>query len=105
MAKKLLVKKGKATKLVNESVYENYLKNAGWVVEGEEIKSEPIQNEVPEEIEEEYSDEEWDEDEEVEKPISEMNNEELKEKAISMGIDISSLKSNKQLREAIKAAM
>ena len=52
--------------------------------------------------------EDWDsieDDEEVSKPISEMNNAELKEYATKLGIDISGLSSNKQLREAIKAVI
>ena len=42
-------------------------------------------------------------EDDVEKPLSEMNNYELKQKAESLGIDISGLKSNKEIREAIRA--
>ena len=55
----------------------------------------------------EISDSEWDEviDEEPEKPLSEMNREELTEKAESLGINISGLTKNAQIREKIKSCM
>lgn len=43
------------------------------------------------------------EEEEVEKPLSEMNRQELERKANSLGVDITGLTTNKQIREAIRS--
>lgn len=114
--------KGGITKKVSQSAFDDYFKPQGWEIAGE-VKSSPIpvkkaEKVKPEKVEEvkveensdeEVSDEDWDEaidelvDEEVEKPISEMNKNELIAKAESLGIDTTGL-SNKQLREAIKSS-
>lgn len=105
---KVKIFKGSKEKLVPKSSFDNFYKNSGWSLgeavetSKEEIKEEPIQEEV-----DETTDDEWDEaiDEEVEKPLSEMNNTELIQYAADNNIDITGLKGNKQIREAIKAAM
>lgn len=58
----------------------------------------PPEDEDEEEVEEE-------EDEEVEKPISEMTVEELKEYAHELGLDISKAKNKKELRHMISSAI
>ena len=125
-----IVKNGK-TKSVSHSIYRNYFENAGWRVVGEEntptpsVAEEVVENEVNEtenevnenatDVEEnetetdedEVADEEWDEaiaEEEVEKPISEMNRDELVAKAESLGIEVGN-RNNNQLRKAIKEKM
>ena len=66
-----------------------------------------VENEVENEVEDEVADEEWDEaiaEEDVEKPLSEMNRDELVVKAESLGIEADG-KNNNQLRKAIKEKM
>lgn len=129
MAKIVTIEKNGKTKSVSYAAYCNFFKDAGWVVEGEKSPSQPVaekkgkktNNEVEANVgetentveaetnneEDEIADEEWDEaiaETEVEKPISEMNREELIEKAKSLGIDVSN-KNNNQIRKAIKEAM
>lgn len=112
--------KGNLVNTVPRSSFDNFFKSQGWVIlEGDnapsnpivekEKKEEKIEEQVVENSDSETSDDEWDEvldefkDEEVEKPLSEMNKSELIEKANSLGVDISNLNTNKQLREAIKS--
>ena len=129
MAKIVTIEKNGKTKSVSYAAYCNFFKDAGWVVEGEKSPSQPVTEKkskkaekqvetVVEETEsaveadvndeeDEIADEEWDEaiaETEVEKPISEMNREELVAKAESLGVKIGN-KSNEQLRKAIKEAM
>ena len=128
MAKIVTMKKNGKTKSVSYAAYCNFFKDAGWVVEGEKSPSQPVA--VEEEVEavaeetveaetettveteenegeDEVADEEWDEaiaETEVEKPLSEMNREELVAKAESLGIKVGN-KNNDQIRKAIKEAM
>ena len=108
------IAKGNLVNTVPKSSFDNFFKSQGWViVEGDYTPSIPIveekvEEEVKEQVEE-NSDDEWDEvidelkDEDVEKPLSDMNKEELIAKANSLGMDITGLNTNKQLREAIKS--
>jgi len=101
--------------IVPMSAFNNYFKSFGWEIVGENYTPPiPVIEEKPAELVdkvEEAEQDEWDEvldelkDEEVEKPLSEMNKEELLAKAQSMGIDISKANTNKQLREVIKSYM
>ena len=127
MSKFVTIEKNGKSKSVSYPVYCNYFQNAGWRVVGEdtptpsvvenevaENKADEAENEVTEnatdvedEVDDEIADEEWDEviaEEEVEKPISEMNRDELISKAESLGIDVAN-KNNNQLRKAIKEKM
>ncbi len=111
-----ITKNGKTTK-VSRSAFENFYKGAGWVEMESDSVSVDYSNKRVEKIkevrkeesaieDEDESDEDWEaamQEDEVEKPLSEMNNHELRNKAESMGIDVSGLKSNKELREAIRA--
>ena len=108
------IKKGNKTKKVSMSMFHNYYENAGWKVSSNsEIEANEAEDAAVDETNEVDNDEansedEWDEledEEDFEKPISEMNNAELKQYAAEHNIDISGLNSNKQIREAIKAAM
>lgn len=84
--------KGSKTLSVTRSAYDNFYKRNGWgLSEGYSESSE--------------SGDEWDDvlNEENEKSLSEMNNAELREKAEAMGIDITGLTSNKQIRERIRS--
>lgn len=124
------IQKNDSVKTVSEAAYKNYFKDFGWVVaEGDkpsvaptetevveeapaEVTEEAVEtveteNEVENEVEDEVADEEWDEaiaEEDVEKPLSEMNREELVTKAESLEIDTDG-KNNSQLRKAIKEKM
>ena len=128
MAKIVTIEKNGKTKSVSYAAYCNFFKDAGWVVEGEDNSpSQPVVKEVEsvvedageaetentveaeqnEVVDEEIADEEWEEaiaETEVEKPLSEMNREELVAKAESLGIEIGN-KNNNQLRKAIKEVM
>lgn len=129
MAKMVTIKKNGKTKLVSYAAYCTLFKDAGWVVEGEDNSpSQPVvedkvekaddvvetdvvedENTVEAEVseEDEVADEEWDEaiaETEVEKPLSEMNREELISKAESLGVEVGN-KNNDQLRKAIKKVM
>lgn len=82
--------------IVTENAWKEYYKNSGWLVEDEQSDT--------------ATDEDWDsvleeEDEGIEKPISEMNNAELRQYAKEHDVDLSGLNSNKQIREAIKSVM
>ena len=124
-----ITKNGK-TKTVSETVYKSVFKDSGWNVVGEQnsptsaisqekqkkAKKEIVEEKVVEEVvennnenavEDEIPDEVWDEavaEEEVEKPISEMNHNELVAKAETLGIVTKGM-NNKQLRDAIKEKM
>lgn len=121
------IQKNDSVKTVSEAAYKNYFKDFGWVVaEGDEPSVAPTETEVVEEapaevteeavetveaetneVEDEVADEEWEEaiaEEDVEKPLSEMNREELIAKAESLEIDTDG-KNNSQLRKAIKEKM
>jgi hypothetical protein len=106
--------KGDRVLNVTKAAYDNYYLNSGWqlkkTVENSTEASENIINETVEEtVEQPIEHDEWEEavneTVEVEKPLSEMNRDELTNKAISMGLDISGVTSNKQLRELIKSNM
>ena len=107
------IAKGNLVNTVPKSAFDNFFKSQGWeMVEGDYAPSIPIveEKEVEEVVEEqEENSDEWDEvmdelkDDEVEKPLSDMNKEELISKANSLGMDITGLNTNKQLREAIKS--
>lgn len=71
------------------SAFHNFYKGAGW-----ELSQESYVEPVVDEWEEVLS----------EKPLSQMNNTELIEKAISLGLTVTGNLSNKQLREMIRAA-
>lgn len=122
----LTITKNGKTKKVSESVFKTVFKDSGWSVVGEQsptsavsdenVETEKVEieenvNEVVEEnkddSDDEIPDEEWDEaiaEEEVEKPLSEMNREEMLAKAKNLGINADGM-NNKQLREAIKKKM
>lgn len=107
------IKKGEKVMSVPAASYDNFYKNAGWrkveqeteVVEDNSVDFDKLNEDigpVPED-EEEVIDDEWAgyEDEEIEKPLSEMTDAELKQKAASLGISTKGL-SVKQIREKIK---
>lgn len=116
------IAKGNLIATVTNSAFDNFFKSQGWdIVEGdytppvpveeEKVIEQAVENSDGEINDEEINDDEWDEAldelnyEDVEKPLSEMNKVELLEKAKSLKIDVSDLNTNKQLREAIKAAL
>lgn len=84
---------------VNLKVYNNYYKNAGWLIVNSAINHSGDEEDA----------EEWDklleEEGGEEKPLSELNREELEAKAREMGVSLDGLTTVKQFREAIKAAM
>lgn len=105
------IRKGARENLVAKSAFDNFFKNQGWELVGEEQSSPSpvIEEEAIEEPTEQEED--WDEvledeavEEDIEKPLSEMNKEELINKAVSLGLDISDCTSNKQIREKIRAS-
>ena len=102
------IKKGSKKLRVPSSAYENYYKGFGWKLDdGVENKKyvSQVESQVEDFAQTEDDEEDWDsvveEDEDVEKPLSEMNHNELKKKAASLGINTAGLNS-KQLREKIK---
>lgn len=112
--------KGEMTLTVPNGSYEKQFKPNGWSKEnsketiGSDIMSEetmrPETPETTEEIPEENQEDEWDEEESIEsdleeKPLSEMNREELLEFARIKGINVEGLGKNVQIREAIKATL
>ena len=112
----ITIVKGDKKLIVSKSGFDEYYKNMGWEVEGGSKKTTkstkaPVEEKVePVENAEETSDEEdWsefeDEVDDSEKPLSEMNKTELKEKATSLGIDISGDYTDSQLRDMIKEAL
>ena len=112
----ITIKKGNKKLIVSKSGFNEYYKDMGWEIEGGEKKTTkttktPVKEKVePVENTEETSDEEdWsefeDEVDDSEKPLSEMNKNERKEKATSLGIDVSGDYTNSQLRDMIKEAL
>jgi hypothetical protein len=112
-----IYKNGKTLK-VTQSAFNNYYANSGWRLSEaspnfEDVKAdkktlknaESNTNEVDVQDEWEGFDETADAEEEFEKPLSEMNRDELTAKAKSLGLNISNVNSNKQLRELIKSHM
>lgn len=105
------IKKGTKARVVSLASFHNYYKNSGWELCDEvPAKDEPVsefEDNIQESDEDEVSDSEWDEamEDEVEKPLSEMNRSELEAKAASLGIDISGLTKNAQIREKIKSCI
>ena len=107
------IAKGNLVNSVPKSAFDNYFKSQGWEIAGGDYTL-PVPDKVEEFVKaeensvEDVNDDEWDEvmdelsDDEAEKPLSEMNKEELISKAKKMGIDISNLSTNKQLRGAIR---
>ena len=127
MSKFVTIAKSGKTKSVSYASYRNFFKDSGWSIVGDvDSPTTPIQEKVAVEVveqpvvettsdevesdvndeEDEIADEEWEEaiaEEEVEKPLSEMNRQELIAKAQSLGVPVKG--NNSQLREAIKNAM
>ena len=119
----LTITKNGRTKKVSESVFKSVFKDSGWLVVGEqsptpvisneqvennEEVNEVVENNEDENVEDEIPDEAWDEavaEEEVEKPLSEMNREEMLAKAKELKITAVKSMTNKELREAIKEKM
>lgn len=107
------IEKNGKTLVVPRTAFKEYYENQGWKESGnshkkkvDEKKTEEPKVEEPEVEESESDEEDWSEfEDEVEKPLSEMNKNELKEKAISLGIDIPADVTNSQLRELIKSAL
>lgn len=108
--------KGKKAMTVSRSAYDNFYKQNGWeIVNGNKKNEKPeevIEQETVEEVnsQDDVSDDDWADIEEdeadeegIEKPLSEMNRQELEEKATELGIDFSNVKSNKQLRDLIRS--
>lgn len=93
----ITILKGNKKMEVAKSAFDNFYRNAGWI---EEVKPLPKASQEPE-------DEDWDdalEEEYGEKPLSQMNNTELIEKAVSLGLDVDANMTNKRLRELIRGA-
>lgn len=104
-----ITKNGKVM-TVARSAYEGIFKPNGWTVLNHEKESKNVETKNVEEDIEEITDDEWADAEEeaadmegVSKPLSEMNKRELEELAFNLGIDISKVNSNKQLRELIRS--
>ncbi len=87
-------KANRAPMEVTEGAYENFYKNAGWRATKSVSHSS---------VTTDGSDDEWENAmEEAEKPLSEMNVEELRAKAASLGIDLAGVNSPKQIRDRIR---
>lgn len=104
---KVEIKKGNKIVSTTEAAYSNFFKSNGWKLV-KNLQPKLAKNETKEE--EPVADNEWDEvieeeANEIQKPLSEMNRNELIELANSLGVDVSNLNKNAQLREAIKAVM
>ena len=108
------VKKGNKQSKVPSGSVKQYLA-AGWELV-EQTKEKPAAEEAVEESlgqdDSEWDDSEWEEEDEdsrlqelEEKPLSEMNNKELREYAELKGVNLVGLTSNKQIREAISSAL
>lgn len=101
----ILVQKGDKKATVSETSFETIFKQTGWSrVYQDEVPNTANDNVTPDETEES----EWDEVEEnaemealLEKPLSELTNDEVKEVAFYKGIDTEG-KSIKQLKELIR---
>lgn len=93
-------KLGRAPMIVPKSAYENFFKNSGWTLSGS-VGAESQVSDVSESVEDE-----WEElDQEYEKPLGEMDLEELRNKAAEMGLDVSGLTTPKQVRDKIRKNM
>lgn len=91
----ITISKGTKKMEVARSAFENFYKGAGWI---ENVKPVPQSS---------SDDEDWDDVMEEgygEKPLSQMNNTELIEKAVSLGLDVDANMTNKRLRELIRGA-
>lgn len=98
------IKKGNKTRNVSFSVFRNYFQSSGWeVVDKNKLIENEVSN-VDESKEEEFSDEIWDSVEAEDKTVEEMNGDELRSYAKTLGLDISGLNSNRKIRDAIKNA-
>lgn len=100
----VIIGKGKKKLRVTNKAYDNFYKNSGWTIVKQLGANKKADTKKPEKEEQD----EWDnvdEDSDARKPLSDMNRQELEEYAAELGVDITGLTSNKQLREAIKAAM
>lgn len=92
------IRKGDEKMEVARSAFENFYKNAGWISSARSLPNSSVENEA----------DEWDDallEDQGEKPLSQMNNTELIEKAISLGLNVGSNPTNKQLRSMIKNAI
>lgn len=91
---------GSKPRLVAKSAYEGYFKHFGWTITGSASSvPTPDTNQGSEH-------DEWEEvDQEYEKPIGEMDIEELRAKAAEMGLDITGLSTPKQIRDKIRKNM
>lgn len=97
----VVIGKGSSKLKVTASAYKNFYKHCGWVVKQGSVQTQSVKDD-------EVSDEEWDEvtgEDEPTKPLSEMNRAELEDMAKDLGVSLAGLSTNKQIREAIKAAM
>ena len=109
------ISKNGMVKEVSVSTFENFFKNSGWEIAGDEkpatsqSKKEKKVEKVVEEPVENNSEDEWDEvleeDEEIEKPLSEMTKKELIEYAENNGISLAGLNTVAQYRQAIQDYM
>lgn len=120
----ITIRKGNRILSIPSGAYKTYA-SAGWVKDGEQIEAETQVEEVVEETTEEpevepeaatesEAEEESEEEEEVEyvdpeelkeKPLSELDFEELQILAEYLGIDIKNLKTSKALRAEIKKVL
>ena len=87
---------------VPTAAFKNFYEGAGWQRVNATSESTSVETE-----EDEWDGYEGDEDsdDEFTKPLSEMTRSELEAYAVKLGVDLTGLNSNKQYREAIKAAM
>lgn len=85
------IRKGTRSMEVPKSAFSNFYENAGWEMDESSSRDEEGWDEAIDE----YS---------SEKPLSQMNNTELIEKAISLGLEIDGNLTNKQLREMIRGS-
>lgn len=114
-----ITKNGKSL-TVSMGAFKDNFKDQGWIISSDnnmEVEADEAstsedfetEDDMPEEVEEteEVDESEWDEleDEDVEKPISEMSKDELREKAASLGLDVPSNCKVSQLREMVREAM
>lgn len=99
----IISKEEKKLRVTNKA-YDNFYKNSGWTI----VKQLGANKKVDVKKLEKEEQDEWDnvdEDSDARKPLSDMNRQELEEYAAELGVDLTGLTSNKQFREAIKAAM
>lgn len=109
------ISKNGKTMTISRSAYKNFYEQNGWRIESGVDKENAIELKVEEDKsnevydQDDLTDDDWadvvedeSELEEVTKPISEMNKKELEALAKELGIDTSSVSTNKQLRELIR---